>query len=151
MEDIYFEDIVLGSEQRVGPYEIKEEEMIEFGRNWDPLPIHIDKDFAASHGGLTAPGIFLLAIKMKLLHSLPVQKSVIASAGFDELRFHRPAKAGDMISLLIRWQEKRPSLSKPDRGIVVGRYFLLNGKDDVVLSHLDTVMMRLRPPLARNS
>ena len=65
-----------------------------FGSAWDPLPIHVDKAFAMEHGGLTAPGIYLLAVKMRLVHSLPLREAVIASFGYDEVRFHRPAVRG---------------------------------------------------------
>ena len=89
---------------------------------------------------------FLSAIKMKLVHLLPVQKSVIASLGYDEVRFHRPARPGDELTLQLTWLSKRLSESKPDRGIVVGRYSLVNKAGELVMSHLDTVLMRLRAP-----
>jgi acyl dehydratase len=146
MDDIFFEDVVPGAAIRAGPYTIPEHELLAFGATWDPLPIHVDKAFASMHGGLTAPGIYLLAIKMRLVHSLPLRRSVIASFGYDEVRFHRPARPGDELMLELKWSEKRRSRSKPDRGIVTGRYSLINAAGEVVLSHLDTVLMRLRSP-----
>ena len=106
--------------------------------------MHVNKAFALQHGGLTAPGIYLLAIKMRLVHSLPLRKSVIASFGYDEVRFHRPAHPGDELTLEQRWTDKRRSQSKSDRGIVIGRYSLINAADKVVMSHIDTLLMRLR-------
>ena len=144
MDDIFFEDVVPGNMLEAGPYLVREPELVEFARMWDPLPIHADKTFAAKHGGLTAPGIYLLAIKMRLVHTLPLQKSVIASFGYDELRFHQPARPGDELMLRLEWTSKRPSGSKPDRGIVVGRYSLLNKAGDPIMTHLDSVLMRLR-------
>jgi acyl dehydratase len=144
MDDIFFEDVVPGMAINAGPYVISEHELMAFASAWDPLPIHVDKGFAAGHGGLTAPGIYLLAIKMRLIHSLPLRRTVIASSGYDEVRFHRPARPGDTLMLELRWTEKRLSQSKPDRGIVTGRYSLINAAGEVVMSHLDTVLMRLR-------
>ena len=46
--------------------------------------------------------------------------------------------------LELKWTGKRVSRSKPDRGIVTGRYSLINAASEVVMSHLDTVLMRLR-------
>jgi acyl dehydratase len=146
MDDIFFEDVSPGTAIQAGPYIIPEHELVAFGSAWDPLPIHVDKAFAMRHGGLTAPGIYLLAIKMRLVHSLPLRKSVIASFGYDELRFHRPAHPGDELLLELKWTDKRRSKSKPDRGIVAGRYSLINAAGEVVMSHLDTVLMRLRSP-----
>jgi acyl dehydratase len=148
MDDIYFEDVIPGAILHAGPYVIPEQELMTFAAAWDPMPMHIDKAHAAQHGGLTAPGIYLLAIKLRLVHMLPFQRTVIASAGYDEVRFHRPAHPGDALTLEITWTDKRRSRSKPDRGIVTGHYALINAASDVVLSNLDTILMRLRNPEA---
>jgi acyl dehydratase len=146
MDDIFFEDIMPGDTLHAGPYVIPEKELIAYAALWDPLPIHIDKAYAAQHGGLTAPGVYLLAVKLRLVHTLPFRRTVIASAGYDEVRFHRPVHPGDTLMLALTWSEKRRSRSKPDRGIVKGRYALTNAANDVVLSHLDTLFIRLRTP-----
>jgi acyl dehydratase len=148
MDDIYFEDVVPGSTLRAGPYIIPEEEMLAFAATWDPLPIHVNKAYAAQHGGLTAPGTYLLAVKLRLLHSLPLRNTVIASVGYDELRFLRPVHSGEALILELQWTDKRRSKTKPDRGVVTGRYSLIDTAGAVVLSHLDTTLMRLRNPEA---
>jgi len=145
-DGIYFEDVVVGAVLHAGPYVIPEAELTAFAAAWDPLPMHVDKAYAAAHGGLTAPGLYLLAVKFRLVHTLPFQNSVIASIGYDELRFHRPARPGDALTLELTWTDKRRSRSKPDRGIVAGRYTLNNAQGEAVMSHLDTVLMRLRQP-----
>jgi acyl dehydratase len=146
MDDIYFEDVMPGATLRAGPYLIPEQELMTFATAWDPLPMHVDKAYAAKHGGLTAPGIYLLAIKLRLVHTLPFQRTVIVSFGYDEVRFHRPAHPGDVLMLELKWTDKRRSRTKPDRGIVSGRYSLSNAAGEIVLSHLDTILMRLRDP-----
>jgi acyl dehydratase len=146
MDDIFYEDVTPGNVLRAGPYVIPEQELLDFAAAWDPLPIHVDKDYAARHGGITAPGIYLLAIKMRLVHRLPFRRTVIAGVGFDEVRFHRPAHPGDALTLELTWRDKRRSKSKPDRGIVTGRYALINAAGETVISHLDTILMRLRNP-----
>ncbi len=148
MDDIYFEDVVVGATLRAGPYIIHEQEMMAFAAAWDPMPMHTDRAYAAKHGGLTAPGTYLLAVKLKLIHTLPFRRTVIASTGYDEVRFHRPVHAGESVSLALEWTGKRRSKSKPDRGIVRGRNLLIDAAGDVVLSHLDTLIMRLRDPSA---
>jgi len=146
MDDIFFEDVIPGAAIRAGPYVIPEDELLNFASAWDPMPMHVDRAFAAKHGGLTAPGIYLLAIKLRLVHSLPLRRTVIASVGYDEVRFHQPAHPGDALTLELTWTEKRRSRSKPDRGVVTGRYSLINAAGEVVMIHLDTVVMRLRSP-----
>ena len=144
--DIFFEDVVPGSTIQAGPYVIPENELMAFASVWDPMPMHVDKDFASKHGGLTAAGIYLFAIKMRLVHMLPLRRTVIATVGYDEVRFLRPAHPGDALTLELKWTDKRRSRSKPDRGIVTGRYSLINATGEVVMSHLDTVLMLLRSP-----
>jgi acyl dehydratase len=146
MDDIYFEDVIPGTLLRAGPYIIPEHELTTFASHWDPMPMHTDKAYAAQHGGLTAPGIYLLAVKLRLVHSLPVRNTVIASVGYDEVRFLKPVHPGDALTLELRWTDKRPSRSKPDRGIVTGRYSLIDGAHDIVMSHLDTLVIRRRDP-----
>jgi len=41
--------------------------------------------------------------------------------------------------------EARPSSSKPDRGVVTVRLSLINDDDEVVMSHLDTILVYRRP------
>jgi acyl dehydratase len=146
MDDIFYEDVSPGATLRAGPYVIPEQELLEFAMAWDPLPIHVDKEFAAPYGGITAPGLYLLAVKMRLVHRLRFRRTVIAGVGFDEVRFHRPAHPGDALTLELTWRDKRRSKSKPDRGIVSGQYALINAAGETVLSHIDTILMRLRNP-----
>ena len=131
---------------RAGPSVIPEQELLAFAAAWDPQPIHDNKDYAARHGGITAPGLYLLAVKMRLIHRLPFRRTVIAGFGFDEVRFHRPARPGDALSLELTWRDKRRSESKPDRGVVSAHCALLNAAGEMVMSHLDTILMRLRNP-----
>jgi acyl dehydratase len=146
MDDIYFEDVAPGAVLRAGPYVIPEAELTAFAAAWDPMPMHLDKAYAAQHGGLTAPGIYLLAVKLRLVHTLPFRQTVIASFGYDEVRFLKPVHAGEPVRLELQWTDKRRSESKPDRGIVSGRYALIDRSGETVLSHRDTLLMRLRNP-----
>lgn len=147
MDDIYFEDVVVGATLHTASYVIPEDEMTAFAVAWDPMPMHIDRDYAAKHhGGLTAPGTYLLAVKLKLVHTLPFRRTVIASTGYDEVRFLRPVHAGEAVSVVLEWTSKRRSRSKPDRGIAMARNVLVDAKGEAVLSHRDTLIMRLRHP-----
>jgi acyl dehydratase len=80
------------------------------------------------------------------LRSLPLRRTVIATVGYGEVRFNRPARPGDELKFDLKWIDKRRSRSKPDRGIVMGRYSLINAVGEVVMSHLDTVLMEVRNP-----
>ncbi|PCH98670.1 MAG: hypothetical protein COB84_01415 [Rhodobacteraceae bacterium] len=141
MKLVYFEDIVIP--QRIeGPSMFLEpSEMVSFAKTWNPLPIHL---VGGSDGIPTASGAMLLALRLRLIHQMDTQLAVIVSFGYDEVRFHRPAYAKDQLTLIMEYLEKRPSSSKPDRGIVTMRQSLLNKNQETVMSLIDTILVRKR-------
>ncbi len=147
-DTIYFEDVIPGARRRIGPYHVTKQEIIDYSRKWNPLPFHIDEAAAKKtiYGGITAPGIYILAVRTMLLDRLPMLDSMLGTVVWDELRFHKPARPGDDLSVETEWLEKRVSKSKPDRGLVKMRVTVLNQRDEPVMSQFDTIMMRLRQP-----
>ena len=143
---MFFEDIVVGTSERVGSHRVEADDIVGYARRWDPLPVHTDAAAAqrTTFGGLTASGSHTLAIRTLLMHRVPIQESVIATGGWDEVRFHKPVRPGDELWLEVTWVAKRRSTSKPDRGIVTASMKLLDQDGVVVLSHKNTIFMRLR-------
>src|SRR5690348_7333074 len=109
---IFYEDMIPGTALSAPGTAVDGREMVEFARQWDPMPFHTD--------GSSAPGIYILAFKQRLLHQLP-KMAVLASFGYDEVRFHEPVKPGDSLSLSVEWVSRRESGSKPHTGIVALR------------------------------
>lgn len=142
---LYFDDIRPGASMQSPSYSIDREEMVEFARRWDPVPIHIDPDAAADIGGVSASGTYVMAVKSRLLHELPESVAIFGSAGYDEVRFHEPVHAGDVVRVVMDWLEVRPSRSKPDRGVVKSRISLVNQDGVTVMSHFDTLIVQRRP------
>lgn len=143
---LFYEDLEPGGGLKSAVHVVDREELVSFARVWDPLPFHVDEEAGLrAFGGLTAPGLFALAIKQRLVHSL-APLAVIASLGYDEVRFHEPLRPGTKISLNAGWLTRRMSNSKPDRGIVTIRFTLVDDMGRIVMSHLDTVLVRLRSP-----
>ena len=145
---MFFEDIEIGTTVRVGSYRMDADEMMNYARKWDPLPVHSDEAAARQtmFGGLTASGSHTIAVRVLLLHRVPIQDGLIGAAGWDEVRFHQPVRPGDELWLEVTWADKRQSASKPDRGIVTALMKLVNQKNEIVLSHRGTIFMRLRHP-----
>lgn len=143
---LYYEDLEPGGGMASTEHVIDRAELVAFALTWDPLPFHVDEEAGQrAFGGITAPGLFALAVKQRLVHSLK-PLAVIASLGYDEVRFHRPLRPGVKVSLKAHWVSRRVSESKPDRGIVTIRFTLVSEAGEPVMSHLDTVLVRRRFP-----
>lgn len=124
------------------------ESIKDFARQWDPFPPHLDEAVAAQTpaGKLFAAGAHLISIAIRLSHSVDLPGlAVIASGGWDQVRFHRPGLVGDRLRVRLTQSEKRPSRSRPDRGMLEVCFELFNHNDELVLSFLNQVVMRTRP------
>jgi acyl dehydratase len=142
----YFEDLQPGDVAFGSSFVVERAEMVEFARRWDPQPFHLDDavaDAMFGDGGVTAPGVFVMAIRTRLLHDTPAL-AVIAALGYDELRFHAPVRAGDALQLRQEWLDKRVSSSQPDPGVARSRLSLVNQDGVEVMSHVDTILLRRR-------
>ncbi len=62
------------------------------------------------------------------------QVASIASPGIDELRWLKPVRPGDRLSLRVTVIEVLPSRSKPDCGILRSLIEVLNQDDEVVMT-----------------
>jgi acyl dehydratase len=145
---MFYEDIEVGATVRVGSHRMDADDIVSYARRWDPLPVHTDEAAAQQtmFGGLTASGSHTMAVRVLLMHRVPIQEGLIGAAGWDEVRFHQPVRPGDELWLEVTWTAKRQSASRPDRGIVTASMKLLNQDNEPVLSQRGTIFMRLRTP-----
>ena len=149
IDDRYFEDYTPGAVYEYGYVTVTEAEIIEFARAFDPQPMHIDPEFAATgpFGGLIASGWHTAGIMMRMFvdHCLSRVAS-LASPGIDELRWPAPVRPGDSLRLRATIVEARRSRSKPDRGLVRTSAELINQNDEVVLTLTAMNILRARHP-----
>lgn len=142
---VYFEELEVGSRRSTGAVELTREEIIDFAREWDPLPIHVDPEAAASSqfGSLTACGSHVFCVATKLANQL---KPLAVIAGLkQELEFTAVVRPGDRLSLHSECVDKRVSRSKPDRGIVTFLAEIANQDGTVVLRMRSTLLLKRRP------
>lgn len=147
MPERYFDDLKVGDRFQSGPFEITEKAIIDFGREFDPQPFHLDPIAAREtvFHGLVASGWHTAAITMRLLVTCGLDLAGGAvGLGAHELRWPRPVRPGDVLRLEIEIVELRPSRSKPDRGTVRIRYETRNQDNEVVMTLTATALVPKR-------
>jgi acyl dehydratase len=144
---LYFEDTEVGTTCKAGPYLVSKVEIIQFAKQYDPVPRHVD-DEAAVHsifGGLTACSAHTFSIFILLTTRLQPRLHVLAGMGWDELRLPNPVRPGDELDLESIVLEMRESKSKPERGIVRVQTRLRNQKSEIVLQCFSNILVARRP------
>ena len=137
MVEIYFEDFQVGQVYELGSYTVSEEQILNFAREFDPQPFHVDSVLAAEsiYGGIIASGLHTVSIFMRLLYDgLLCRSASMGSPGQDELRWLRPVRPGDTLTARGTVEELIPSKSKPDRGLVRKSYEVLNQHGEKVMT-----------------
>jgi acyl dehydratase len=136
-ENRYFEDYIADTMHEYGSIVVEQEEIISFAERFDPQVFHTDPEGAKKtiFEGLIASGWHTCALMMRLFvdHFLPKVAS-LGSPGIDELRWKKPVRAGDELSIRVTILETKRSRSKPDRGIVYSLIEVMNQDRDVVMS-----------------
>jgi len=137
INDRYFEDYVEGDIHRCGSITVEADEVIAFAKRFDPQIFHVDPDAAklTPFGGLIASGWHTAALSMRLFadHYLTHVAS-LASPGGDELRWVRPVRPGDTLSLRVTVLKAVPSKSKSDRGAVTSLMEVFNQANEAVMT-----------------
>lgn len=116
---------------------MSEQEIIDFGRLYVPQPYHTDPELAKKtiYGGIIASGWHTASVMMRVYSDNYLSKVAnLGSPGVDELRWPKPVRPGDALSIRVTVLETRRSSSKPDRGIVRSLLETLNQDGDVVMS-----------------
>jgi len=153
MTQLYFEDAEVGTTCKAGPYLVAKEEIIQFAKQYDPIPRHIDEEAAVRSifGGLTACSAHTFSIFILLTTRLQPRLHVRAGMGWDELRLPNPVRPGDELDLEMAVMEKRESKSKPDQGIVRNQIRLSNQKGELVLQCIANVLVARRSESAETT
>ena len=144
----YFEDVQVGDVMRFGRYAVTREEIIEYARQFDPQPFHLDEEAAKASmfGGLIASGWHTGAMLMRMVADHMTREHATSGAmGFDDLKWLRPVRPGDVLTVESEIREKIESRSRPDRGTVKIESRVSNQRGEVVMSLVSLVIYLRRP------
>ena len=148
IDDRYLEDYTEWARYSFGEESVNAEEIMEFARRYDPQSIHTDPEAAAEgpFGGLIASGWQTAALMMRLFaDNYLTSVASLASPGVDELRWVRPLRHDDRLTLQCETTGVRRSRTKPDRGILTTDVTLVNQDGDPVLTATAMNMVARRP------
>ena len=134
---IWWEDFRIGDSTEMGRHSFTEEEILAFGRQFDPQPFHTDASLAEEtvFGGLIASGWHTCAIGMRLMVQSYLGRSVsLGSPGIDNIRWLKPVRPGDTLVYRRTVIESRASASRKGVGLVKHRWEALNQAGERVLT-----------------
>jgi acyl dehydratase len=148
MKKWYFEDFVAGQEIALGSRLVTEEEILAFATQFDPQPFHLDHEAAAQSifGRLAASGWHTCSMMMRMVvDGILNDSSSMGSPGLENIRWIKPVHAGDTLHVTYLTKEVRPSVSKPDRGVVVTVWKASNQHGELVATVEGMGMFGRRP------
>lgn len=148
MNPQYWEDVQIGIKRELGQYTFTEEEIIRFGRKYDPQPFHVDPEAAKSSifGGLIASGWHLTALAMRLsVEARSFGGTPIIGAGVDELRWLQPVRPGDALTLERVFEQIEAPVRPGGRGTVRSRMTVRNQRGEEVMTMLAIGKIPVRP------
>ena len=147
MPKFYFEDFAPGWTAEYGPRRVTREEMIGFAAQYDPQPMHLDEE-AARHtmlGGLGASGWHTCAVMMRMIaDGLLLDAASMGAPGIDEVKWLKPVRPDDELTLHAKVLESRSSKSRPEMGFVRFEFELFNARKLRVMTLTTSLMLALR-------
>ena len=98
----YWEDINPGDTMDLGKSTMTRDELLAFGRTYDPQPHHVDEEAAANSmfGKLFSSGWHSCCILMRQYVDVMLNKTAsLGAGGVEEVRFMKPVFIGDVLSI----------------------------------------------------
>jgi acyl dehydratase len=156
----FYEDIQIGERIEIGRHTFTAESIKAFAARFDPQPFHLDEAAAARSpfGRLAASGWQTACVWMRLMidyrrrdddarrESGESVAMLGPSPGFRDLQWLKPVYAGDTVSYATEVIDKRPSLSRPQWGIMIARNTGANQHGEPVLAFVSTAFVERRVP-----
>ncbi len=131
----FFEEIEIGDELELGTYLFTRENIHDFAQDYDFQPFHVDEDAAKASlfESLCASGWQTAVVWASLLAKYWHDKSderreagfdaakIGPSPGFQDLKWLKPVRPGDLLTYKAIVEAKRPMQTHPEWGLVTFR------------------------------
>lgn len=144
---MYFEEFELGSKTKIEPAVINKDDMIDFAKKYDHIPLHIDEEYAKStfFGKLIAPGVMsFMSVWAKYLENDLAGDELLAGKS-TKIEWIKPVFADDVltstctVSNLTKRNEKN--------GIVELTFEVFNQDGVLVLIDVTEMIVMCKPAI----
>jgi acyl dehydratase len=137
MRKKYFDDLCDGEHLHCQPVVMTQDAIIEFAKNFDPQPFHIDETVASESifRGLVASSLHTLSACTRVVVKAQGNIAILSGVGMHEVKMHNPVRPGDVLTVNARWAELRRSRTKLDRGFASIKCKVTNQKKEIVLEY----------------
>lgn len=142
---MYFEEFELGSKINIEPAVVDENDMIDFAKKYDSIPLHTDREYAKTtiFGNLIAPGVMsFMCVWAKYLEIDLAGEELLAGKS-SKIEWFKPVYAKDVltstctISKLTKRNEKN--------GIVELTFEVFNQNNELVLTDITEMIVKCKP------
>ncbi len=143
----HFEDFSPGQVLEYGAYRVTRDEVISFAQEFDPQPQHLSEAAAAKTmlGVLCASGWHTTAMVMRLQYDhFMNEAAALGAPGVEEVKWIKPVLPGDVLSVRGAVGKMRPSMSRPEMGLMEMEFAVLNQRGKTVMTQRNFLMMGRR-------
>ena len=145
----YWEDMTVGTVIDLGTVTPSREAIVDFARQFDPQPFHLDDEAAKASvfGGLCASGWHTCSMAMRLMvTNFLLESSSQGSPGLENIKWLKPVFPGDTLRLQHTVIESRPMTKRLDVGLVRTVWAMFNQRGEQVLHMEGWGMFRRKTP-----
>lgn len=141
---LYAEDLAVGDWMELGTTEVTRDEIIDFARRFDPLPIHVDGT-DSPFGDVIASGMHTLSLFASISSpKFMARLALIAGKGFDRMRLPNPVRPGSLLTGSLQVLDVRMGPRKAD---VHCLYEMVDQNGDLVMTMVGIQVVRRRRPV----
>ena len=143
----YWEDLKEGESFTCRPVPFDREGIVAFGKEYDPLPFHVEGEAARQSifGDVIASALHTISACTRVVIEAHGEIAILSGLSIDEVRATAPVRPGDVLTVEGRWDGLRRSRSRPDRGIAGVRCRVVNQRGETVLEYGYRYLVACRP------
>ena len=142
---MYFEEFKLGSKTLIEPAVINKDEMIDFARKYDNIPLHTDEEYAKStiFGKLIAPGVMSFMTVWAKYLEIDLAGDELLAGKSTKIEWMNPVFAQDVLTSTCTVTKLTKRNEK--NGTVELTFEVLNQNGELVLTDVTEMIVKCKP------